>query len=67
MLFRTVTCVYVRVVDRYPQNAWKTAAATPLTELKVYLTKYQNPETADTITKVQKDLDETKEVLVGLG
>lgn len=30
-----------------------------------YLTKYQDPKQADTIMKVQKELDETKVVLVG--
>ena len=32
--------------------------------LAMYLTKYQDPKQADTIMKVQKELDETKIVLV---
>jgi len=32
--------------------------------LSTYLTKYQDPKQADTIMKVQKELDETKIVLV---
>ncbi|KIW08266.1 uncharacterized protein PV09_01189 [Verruconis gallopava] len=32
-------------------------------ELKEYITKYQNPENADSIMKIQKELDETKVVL----
>jgi synaptobrevin family protein YKT6 len=32
--------------------------------LATYLTKYQDPKQADTIMKVQKELDETKIVLV---
>jgi synaptobrevin family protein YKT6 len=35
--------------------------------LTQYLTKYQDPKQADTIMKVQKELDETKIVLVGCG
>jgi synaptobrevin family protein YKT6 len=31
-----------------------------------YLTKYQDPKQADTIMRVQQELDETKIVLVGL-
>lgn len=33
-------------------------------ELNVYLKKFQNPQEADSIMRVQKELDETKEVLV---
>lgn len=33
-------------------------------QLKTFLDKYQNPEEADAIMKVQKELDETKIVLV---
>jgi synaptobrevin homolog YKT6 len=32
-------------------------------ELKEYLTKYQDPQQADSIMKIQKELDETKIVL----
>lgn len=32
-------------------------------ELKEYLTKYQDPQQADSILKIQKELDETKIVL----
>lgn len=34
--------------------------------LATYLAKYQDPKQADTIMKVQKELDETKIVLVGV-
>lgn len=34
--------------------------------LATYLTKYQDPKQADTIMKVQQELDETKIVLVSL-
>ena len=32
-------------------------------ELREYLTKYQDPQQADSILKIQKELDETKIVL----
>lgn len=32
-------------------------------ELKEYITKYQNPENADSLMKIQRELDETKVVL----
>jgi synaptobrevin family protein YKT6 len=35
----------------------------PFPPLKEYLVKYQNPEAADSIMKIQRELDETKVVL----
>jgi synaptobrevin family protein YKT6 len=35
----------------------------PFPELKDYIVRYQNPENADSIMKIQKELDETKVVL----
>ena len=57
-----------KVVDeflaRHPRSAWATGAPTlPFPELKEYLTKYQDPQQADSIMKIQKELDETKIVL----
>lgn len=34
-----------------------------MTELKDYIIKYQDPQQADSIMKIQKELDETKIVL----
>lgn len=58
-----------KVVDefltRYPRSAF--AANPPPTldfpTLKEYITKYQDPQQADSILKIQKELDETKIVL----
>lgn len=49
-------------LSRYPRSAWapSTVTSLPYAELKTYLAKYQNPEEADTIMKIQKELDETK-------
>lgn len=35
----------------------------PFPELKEYIVKYQDPQQADSIMKIQKELDETKIVL----
>lgn len=53
---------------KYPASviAGATAANAPTTrfaELEQYLAKYQDPQNADTIMKVQQELDETKIVL----
>lgn len=54
-------------ISKYPRTAWSgtSAAAGGLSfpQLKEYLTKYQDPQNADGIMKIQKELDETKIVL----
>lgn len=57
-----------KVVDEFlaknPRSSW--ASGEPqlsMPELKEYLTKYQDPQQADSIMKIQKELDETKIVL----
>jgi synaptobrevin family protein YKT6 len=58
-----------KVVDeftsKYPRTAYANAAANALSypELKDYIVKYQDPQQADSIMKIQKELDETKIVL----
>ncbi|KAK4898031.1 palmitoyltransferase [Elasticomyces elasticus] len=51
---------------RYPKSAWsgsKAAEGCPFPSLKEYIVKYQDPHAADSIMKIQKELDETKIVL----
>ena len=51
---------------QYPRSSFVgDGVATPLAfpALKEYLTKYQDPSQADSIMKIQKELDETKIVL----
>ncbi|CAO2658196.1 Nn.00g059190.m01.CDS01 [Neocucurbitaria sp. VM-36] len=50
---------------KYPRTAFTSASANSLQfpELKGYITKYQDPQQADSIMKIQKELDETKIVL----
>ncbi|KAH7035584.1 putative snare protein [Microdochium trichocladiopsis] len=61
-----------KVVDEFlaahPKNTWSSATAdnsgaVVMPELKDYLTKYQDPHQADSIMKIQRELDETKIVL----
>ena len=57
-----------KVVDEFlsqhPRSSW--ANGTPqlsMPDLRDYLSKYQDPQQADSIMKIQKELDETKIVL----
>ncbi|KAL8944022.1 MAG: hypothetical protein Q9216_000731 [Gyalolechia sp. 2 TL-2023] len=57
-----------KVVDeflsRYPRTAFTNTTSTlEFPQLKEYLVKYQDPQQADSIMKIQKELDETKIVL----
>jgi synaptobrevin family protein YKT6 len=57
-----------KVVDeflaKHPRSSWANGEPTlPFPELKDYLAKYQDPQQADSIMKIQKELDETKIVL----
>lgn len=49
---------------QYPVTRWSSGEPSlPFPELHTYLVKYQDPRQADTIMKVQQELDETKVVL----
>ncbi|KAJ6453206.1 snare protein YKT6 [Mycena vitilis] len=48
---------------KVPQASWNSSAAISFPELAIYLSKYQDPRQADTIMRVQAELDETKVVL----
>ncbi|GKT59155.1 SNARE Ykt6 [Colletotrichum tofieldiae] len=51
-------------LTKHPRSTWATGEPKlALPELKEYLTKYQDPQQADSILKIQKELDETKIVL----
>ncbi|KAJ7472241.1 snare protein YKT6 [Mycena galericulata] len=50
-------------VAKVPQTSWNNPAAISFPELTTYITKYQDPRQADTIMRVQQELDETKIVL----
>jgi synaptobrevin family protein YKT6 len=54
-------------VSKYPRtayaNATKESPQLSMPELKDYIQKYQDPQQADSIMKIQKELDETKIIL----
>lgn len=59
-----------KVLDEFavkvPQSHWQThgsEGAISFNELQGYLARYQNPQQADAMTKIQADLDETKIIL----
>ncbi|PQE24262.1 hypothetical protein CJF31_00002499 [Rutstroemia sp. NJR-2017a BVV2] len=57
-----------KVVDEFisahPRSEWATSNPTiSFPQLDEYITKYQDPQQADSIMKIQKELDETKIVL----
>lgn len=66
--FALLNKIMTEFMERYPRPYWAGSgtppAPTPFPVLKEYLSKYQNPQEADTILRVQKELEETKVVLV---
>ncbi|KAI0596452.1 putative snare protein [Biscogniauxia sp. FL1348] len=56
-----------KVMDEFlaahPRSSWANGEAVNMPELQEYLVKYQDPHQADSIMKIQKELDETKIVL----
>jgi len=59
-----VTKVADEFIVKHPKRVWESSdAELPFPELENYIEKYQDPEAADPIMKIQKELDETKIVL----
>lgn len=49
---------------KVPQSSFNNSAAISFPDITTYVQKYQDPRQADTIMRVQQELDETKIVLV---
>ncbi|KAJ8114919.1 hypothetical protein OPT61_g3305 [Boeremia exigua] len=64
---RVLSKIVDEFVTKYPRTAYasfhKGDAPLSFPELKQYITQYQDPAQADSIVKIQKELDETKIVL----
>ena len=69
---RVIFILLQKILDEYkqlyPKAVWinlkeEQLSQYPFTPLSTYLVKYQNPHEADSMLKLQKDLDETKLVL----
>lgn len=50
-------------LSSHPRSAWINNQPQTFPELKEYILKYQDPHQADSIMKIQRELDETKIVL----
>lgn len=61
-----ITKVLDEFSAKYPAHTWPTLKepTVDFQQVNVYLSKYQNPREADSLTKMQEDLDETKIILV---
>ncbi|KAI8639588.1 Longin-like domain-containing protein [Parasitella parasitica] len=61
--FSLLNKIMDEVVVKFSADVWKKADKLEYPELLGYLEKYQDPQQADTIMKVQKELDETTAIL----
>ncbi|KAJ7626539.1 snare protein YKT6 [Mycena polygramma] len=64
---RPVFSLLAKVLEDFtvkvPQGSWNNPATISFPELATYVSKYQDPRQADTIMRVQAELDETKVIL----
>lgn len=51
---------------KVPQSSFKNPGSISFSDINMYIQKYQDPRQADTIMRVQQELDETKIILVGV-
>ncbi|KAF9074393.1 snare-like protein [Rhodocollybia butyracea] len=61
--FSILTKVLDDFITKVPQSSFSTPSAINFTEIQTYVSKYQDPKQADTIMRIQQELDETKIVL----
>ena len=62
--FTLLNKVLDEFLAKHPRSKWAMGTLTlPMPELDTYIVKYQDPKQADTIMRVQQELDETKVVL----
>lgn len=61
--FSLLTKLLEDFTAKVPQRSFSTPSAINFPEINTYLEKYQDPRQADTIMRVQQELDETKIVL----
>lgn len=61
-----ITKVLDEFASIHPPNSWPSLKepTCDFPQINTYLAKYQNPREADSLTKMQNDLDETKIILV---
>lgn len=62
--FSLLTKILEEFTTKVPQSAFSNPSSISFPEITTYIQKYQDPTKADTILRVQQELDETKIVLV---
>lgn len=62
--FSLLTKILDEFTTKVPQSSWNDPSSISFPEVNAYVQKYQDPNQADTILRVQQELDETKIVLV---
>ncbi|KAJ7589551.1 Longin-like domain-containing protein [Mycena floridula] len=62
-VFSLINKLLDEFISKVPKTAWKDPASISFPEIQAYIQKYQDPKQADTIMRVQQELDETKIVL----
>ncbi|KAG6369923.1 snare protein YKT6 [Boletus reticuloceps] len=61
--FSLLTKILDDFTAKVPQSTFSNPSAISFPDIQTYLTKYQDPRQADTVMKVQQELDETKIIL----
>ncbi|KAJ3997479.1 snare protein YKT6 [Lentinula boryana] len=61
--FSLLTKVLDEFIAKIPQSSFLNPSSISFPEIQIYVSKYQDPAQADTIMRVQQELDETKIVL----
>lgn len=62
--FSLLTKILDDFTAKVPQSSFGNPGSISFPEISTYIAKYQDPRQADTIMRVQQELDETKIVLV---
>lgn len=62
--FSLLTKILDEFITKVPQSSFSNPSSISFPEITTYIQKYQDPRQADTIMRVQQELDETKIVLV---
>ncbi|KIK93107.1 hypothetical protein PAXRUDRAFT_829327 [Paxillus rubicundulus Ve08.2h10] len=61
--FSLLTKILDEFTTKVPQSSFSNPSAISFPDIQTFITKYQDPRQADTIMRVQQELDETKIVL----
>jgi synaptobrevin family protein YKT6 len=62
--FSLLTKILDEFITKVPQSSFSNPSSISFPEITTYIQRYQDPRQADTIMRVQQELDETKIVLV---